>query len=135
MKWLILLALMSCTRTIYTPIVSSRTIVDTVVSQVADSALIRALFECDSAGNVLMRELEQSKGRTATQAFTYADNELRVETRWLTKNIERRVEIRDTVTVVEQYDVVRDEPYVPGYVWWLMVLVGFGGAWIGWRLG
>lgn len=36
---------------------------DSVVSFEPDSATMRMLFECDSAGNVLMRTLEQEQGK------------------------------------------------------------------------
>ena len=36
---------------------------DTVIKVEPDSASIRAVIECDSAGNVLMRELETERGR------------------------------------------------------------------------
>lgn len=42
--------------------------VDTVVSFAPDSALMRALFECDSAGNVLMTELQTVQGQRVSVA-------------------------------------------------------------------
>ena len=45
-----------------------RLTVDTVVRFAADSALLRALFECDSAGNVLMSELQTAQGRRVSVA-------------------------------------------------------------------
>lgn len=46
--WICRLA--SCTRTIYEPAVRFGKIVDTVLRTVTDSAVMRALFECDSVG-------------------------------------------------------------------------------------
>lgn len=131
MRWLIIILLTGCTRTLYTPVVSSHTIIDTVVMQTRDSAMLRALFECDSAGNVLLRELNHSKGLLASQDFAFSDNELRVETRWQTKFIDRMVEVRDTVTVVEVREVVRRERYVPAVMWWLVALAA---GIVGWKL-
>lgn len=45
-----------------------RLTVDTVVRFEADSALMRALFECDSAGNVLMTELQTVQGQRVSVA-------------------------------------------------------------------
>lgn len=45
-----------------------RLTVDTVVRFEADSALLRALFECDSAGNVLMSELQTAQGQRVSVA-------------------------------------------------------------------
>ena len=45
-----------------------RLTVDTVVRFEADSALLRALFECDSAGNVLISELQTAQGQRVSVA-------------------------------------------------------------------
>ena len=45
-----------------------RLTVDTVVRFAADSALLRALFECDSAGNVLISELQTAQGQRVSVA-------------------------------------------------------------------
>lgn len=124
MKYLILALVffVGCARTIYTPVIQRHTIVDTVVEQVRDSATLRALFECDSLGNVLLTELKQTKGMMANQSFDFADNELRIETRWRTKFIDRVIEIRDTVTVVEVREVVSEKAYIPTFFW---ICMGF----------
>lgn len=36
---------------------------DTIVTIAPDSASIKALLECDSAGNVLVKELEEAQGK------------------------------------------------------------------------
>lgn len=123
-----------CARTVYVPQTSYRSIVDTVVRQVADSALLEALFECDSAGKVVMRELNEAKGKLAGQEASFSDGRLRVETRWKTEYIDRVVELRDTVTMVRvQTEVVRQR-YVPGFFKWCFA-VALGGAVYGlWRI-
>ena len=40
-----------------------RTITDTIVTIAPDSASIKALLECDSAGNVLIKELQEAQGK------------------------------------------------------------------------
>ncbi|MBR6438053.1 MAG: hypothetical protein IKS65_02575 [Bacteroidales bacterium] len=42
---------------------------DTLIKVEPDSASIRAVIECDSAGHVLMRELETERGRRITAEF------------------------------------------------------------------
>lgn len=112
-----LLLLGSCTRTVYVPVASSRVIVDTVVGLSADSAMIRALFECDSSGRVLIRELSQLKGRNSNQSFLFENNELNLETRWQTKLIERLIEVKDTVTVVQERKIVTQKAFIPKFFW------------------
>ena len=46
-----------------------RTITDTIVTIAPDSASIKALLECDSAGNVLIRELEEVQGKNVSLAL------------------------------------------------------------------
>ena len=46
-----------------------RTITDTIVTIAPDSASIKALLECDSAGNVLIRELEEIQGKNVSLAL------------------------------------------------------------------
>lgn len=41
-----------------------------------DSALLTALFECDSAGRVLMREVEELKGKTMETALSFKGGKL-----------------------------------------------------------
>lgn len=124
MKYFILALVffVGCAKPIYTPVIQRHTIVDTVVELVRDSATLRALFECDSLGNVLLTELKQTKGMMANQSFDFADNELRIETRWQTKFIDRVIEIRDTVTMVEVREVVNEKPYIPTFFW---ICLGF----------
>jgi hypothetical protein len=44
-------------------VVVEREVRDTIVTIAPDSASIKALLECDSAGNVLIRELEETQGK------------------------------------------------------------------------
>lgn len=46
-----------------------RTITDTIVTIAPDSASIKALLECDSAGNVLIKELESVHGKNVSLAL------------------------------------------------------------------
>lgn len=44
-------------------VVVEREVRDTIVTILPDSASIKALLECDSAGNVLIKELEEAQGK------------------------------------------------------------------------
>ena len=52
---------------------------DTMVVVEQDSASMRALLECDSMGNVLLRELEQEQGRNIALSATLKGNVLTVD--------------------------------------------------------
>lgn len=128
--------LVSCTRTIYEPVVRSEKIVDTVTQTVSDSAVLRALFECDSLGNVRLRELYDAKGKMADMQTQLKDGELKVVTKWQTKYIDRVREVRDTTTLVEVREVTKVVKHVPKFFWWCfgmaVVSVCLGG-WTLWR--
>lgn len=44
-------------------VVREREVRDTIVTIAPDSASIKALLECDSAGNVLIKELQEAQGK------------------------------------------------------------------------
>ena len=46
-----------------------RVVTDTIVTIAPDSASIKALLECDSAGNVLIKELEEVQGKNVSLAL------------------------------------------------------------------
>ena len=135
-KWMPFLAvamgcgMAACTRTIYEPVVRSERVVDTVMCTVPDSAVLRALFECDSLGNVRLAELHDAKGRMAEMETRMEEGELQVVTRWQTRYVDRVREVHDTVTVVDVQTVVERERYVPRFFWWCfgvaLVAVGVG---------
>lgn len=109
--------LSSCSRIIYEPVVRTQRIVDTLVQQVADSTIFVAMFECDSARKVILRELESVKGATAVQTSDFRDGRLEIQTRWKTKIVDRMVEVHDTVTRVQVREVERVKKVVPTFFW------------------
>lgn len=123
-----------CTRTIYEPVVKSHVLIDTVMQTVTDSAVLRALFDCDSLGNVRLSELHDAKGKMAQMETRLQDGELKVVTRWQTKYVDRLQQIRDTVTVVEVREVVRTVKHIPKFFWWCFA-IALGAAGVGlWKL-
>lgn len=126
--------LVSCTRTIYQPVVKSEKIVDTVTQTVSDSAVLRALFECDSLGNVRLRELYDAKGKMADMQTQLKDGELRVVTKWQTKYIDRVREVHDTTTLVEVREVTKVVKHVPKFFWWCFGIAVVSVCLGGWKL-
>jgi hypothetical protein len=56
-------------------VVIEREVRDTIVTIAPDSASIKALLECDSAGNVLIKELQEAQGKNvALQAQLHNTN-------------------------------------------------------------
>ena len=52
-----------------------RTITDTIVTIAPDSASIKALLECDSAGNVLIKELQEIQGKNVSLALALKNSQ------------------------------------------------------------
>ncbi len=107
-----------CTRTVYVPVRSHETVVDTVTATLPDSALFRALFECDSNNRVILRRLFEYKGKNANQDIRVDGGRVEVTTRWQTKYVDRIREVRDTVTIVKSPPAAKAERYVPRFFWW-----------------
>lgn len=101
----IILSVTACNRKIFVPVHTTRTIIDTIVQNRVDSALLDAVFECDSVNNVLIKKMKYSKSQSATQVFEFQDNNLKIKTQWRTKIVDRIVEIKDTVTVIQTLKV------------------------------
>ena len=70
---------------------------DSIVKLPADSAWLRAWLECDSTGNVLLKELQTSNGRnTSTGAsITRTDSTTLFEVNCNTDSLELQLKIRD----------------------------------------
>jgi hypothetical protein len=105
-------------RTVYVPIRSHETVIDTVTAALPDSTLFRALFECDSNNRVILRQLSEYKGKQADQAVNIDGGRIEVVTRWQTKYIDRIHEMRDTVTIVEARPAVKPERHIPRFFRW-----------------
>ncbi|MFI3294940.1 MAG: hypothetical protein R3Y19_02875 [Rikenellaceae bacterium] len=114
---LILLLMLGCTKSVYVPQIHTHIVTDTITRTQPDSTLIRALFECDSLGEVRISEIEQYKGASANQQVDFSSGEIRIETRWRTQYIDRVEMTTDTITVVREVEVVEREPYIPTIFW------------------
>lgn len=132
--FLIALLLDGCTKKIYVPVVREHKITDTITRTQADSAIIEALFECDSLGRVRMRQLEAYKGVSASNDINFKEGALRVETRWRTQYIDRFVELRDTITVVDYCTKTVEVSHIPAFFWWTFAIALVALLYVIWRI-
>ena len=106
-----------------------RTITDTIVTIAPDSASIKALLECDSAGNVLIRELEETQGKNVSLALALKNAKGKPATLSVDckqDSLEKVIALKDE-TIKElsnnkQVETV-EVKYIPDFVKWF--------AWIG----
>ena len=102
---------------------------DTIITP-ADSATIKAYFECDSLGNVLIRELNEEKGKLKVRTI-FKDNMIEVqvnvdsaeiirqaEKQFISKYNTDKLEIKEQLTKRQSFN------------WWEYFIVGLvcGGA-------
>ena len=108
-----------------------RTITDTIVTIQPDSASIKALLECDSAGNVLIKELEEVQGKNVSLALALKNSSkgkpigtLSVDCKQ--DSLEKVIALKDeTIKELSNNKQVEtiEVKYIPDFVKWL--------AWIG----
>ena len=107
-----------------------RTITDTIVTIAPDSASIKALLECDSAGNVLIKELQEVQGKNVSLALALKNSQkgkpatLAIDCKQdsLEKVIALKDETIKELTNNKQVETI-EVKYIPDFVKWL--------AWIG----
>lgn len=100
---------------------STERITDTVTRIVPDSALIRALLECDSMGRVHIRNLVTENGKLIRQNLSLHDNLLIVQARGQSQDRVREIIRTDTVyRNVEIPVIVKDTKTITEYRlhWW-----------------
>ena len=103
---------------------------DTLVVVEPDSASMRALLECDSMGNVLLRELEQEQGRNIALSATLKGNVLTVDCKQDSlqqlvsrlREVVRAYEANDTKELVT-VDVVPKYYRFCSWAFWIVVAV------------
>lgn len=108
-----------------------RTITDTIVTIAPDSASIKAFLECDSAGNVLIKELEEVQGKNVSLALALKNSQKGNPTTTIAVNCKQ-----DSLQIlVDKYkkeliqasknlqEKTIEVKYIPSFVKWL--------AWIG----
>ncbi len=104
---------------------------DTIVTIAPDSASIKALLECDSVGNVLIRELQEVQGKNVSLALQLKNSQKGKPTTTIAvdckqDSLEKVIELKDE-TIKELSNNKQTETievkYIPSFVKWL--------AWIG----
>lgn len=110
-------------------VVVERTITDTIVTIEPDSASIKALLECDSAGNVLIKELEEVQGKNVSLALALKNLKGKPATLSIDckqDSLEKVIELKDEtikeLTNNKQVETI-EVKYIPEVVKWF--------AWIG----
>lgn len=111
-------------------VVIEREVRDTIVTIAPDSASIKALLECDSAGNVLIKELEEAQGKNvALQAQlknTNKGNSIVIDCKQ--DSLERVIALQNEkiqeLNNSKQTETI-EVKYIPSFVKWL-ALVGAG---------
>ena len=106
-----------------------REVRDTIVTIEPDSASIKALLECDSAGNVLIRELQEIQGKNVSLALALKNAKGKPATLSVDckqDSLEQVIAMRDE-TIKELSNNKQTETievkYIPSFVKWF--------AWIG----
>lgn len=120
------IAIYSCTRKIYIPIekkvVISEEIRDTVIQQKTDSATLQALLECDSLGNVRLKEIQGLKsGSSSWIDFWLKNNILNVRADFKPPDI--KLQYKNTHTSTTETAPVYIERKAK---WWEKLLMGAG---------
>lgn len=98
---------------------------DSLIVIPADSAFIKAYFECDSNNNVIMSELAMMKGRKVTPLIRYKDNWLTVVAEVDSENVYltwKEIHTKGKDTVIKE--TIKIEKVYPK---WLVILATIGG--------
>lgn len=108
-----------------------RTITDTIVTIAPDSASIKALLECDSAGNILIKELEEAHGKNVSLALALKNAKGKTATLSVDckqDSLEKVIELKDE-TIKELSNNKQTETvevkYIPAFV---QVFAWIGGS-------
>lgn len=124
-----------------------RRVVDTtIVVAEADSAMARALLECDSLGNVLMRELEAQQGRQIAASVRLQPTQVDGRTAAVIDfaahidTLQRTIRLRDERIAQLESSLVGSvstrtlPPARSGPIMWALIAALVVGAAIGWNL-
>lgn len=115
-------------------VVVEREVRDTIVTIQPDSASIKALLECDSAGNVLIKELQEEQGKNVALEMALKNKQSdKGESAGATLEIDCKADSLQMVIDVQNEHIhelndiiskhVEEIKYIPDFVKWL--------AWIG----
>lgn len=127
-----MIAVISCNKTI-APVSNQRTTSQTIdslkpVVLPADSSMMRALFECDSTGKVILRDYNELKSKGIETNVIYRDGELRY--RVIVKYDTVYVPYRETSIMQECEPIIITKIQKAPLPWWQKVLMWMGGIWL-----
>ncbi len=116
----------SCTRKIYRSFeknhLNTTTIIDTLVRTVPDSTTLLAFFKCDSNNRVVLSQIQHLQSKNASnQLLIDSLGKVEIKTRWRTQVIERERIVRDTTTIYKTISTEKHTPYIPSFVWWIIL--------------
>ena len=128
---LVLILLSSgCTRKTFRSFEKSQltttSIIDTLIQTVPDSSVLRAYFKCDSNNKVVLSQIHHLQSKNASNELLIDSlGKVEVKTLWRTQVIDRERIIRDTTIVYKSIDIETRVPYIPSFIWWIILtLVG-----------
>lgn len=117
-------------------VVVEREVRDTIVTIQPDSASIKALLECDSAGNVLIKELQEEQGKNVALEIALKNKQNdKGESAGATLEIDCKADSLQMVIDVQNEHIhelndiiskhVEEIKYIPDIVKWLAWIGGF----------
>lgn len=117
-------------------VVVEREVRDTIVTIQPDSASIKALLECDSAGNVLIKELQEEQGKNMALEMALKNKQSdKGESAGATLEIDCKADSLQMVIDVQNEHIrelndiiskhVEEIKYIPDIVKWLAWIGGF----------
>lgn len=131
---MLLLMLTACNKKI-APVSNQRTTSHTIdslkpVVLPSDSSIMRALFECDSAGKVIMRDYTELKSKGIESSVVYLNGEIRYKN--IVKHDTVYVPYRDKAIIQECDPIIvkQVDIQIKPLAWWQRALMWMGGIWI-----
>ena len=122
-------------QTEFKEVVVEREVRDTIVTIQPDSASIKALLECDSAGNVLIRELQEAQGKNVKLQFSLeqASGNGVVTVECKQDSLERVIALQNEkiqeLSNNKQVETV-EVKYIPDVVKWFAWIGAFAVVWV-----
>jgi hypothetical protein len=127
-------------------VVVEREVRDTIVTIQPDSASIKALLECDSAGNVLIKELQEEQGKNVALEMALKNKQSdKGESAGATLEIDCKADSLQMVIDVQNEHIhelndiiskhVEEIKYIPDIVKWLAWIGGFALLYVLIRIG
>lgn len=108
------------------------TVRDTIILFTADSSYFRAFLECDSANQIIMRELENIQGKKVRQDIVYRNKILTVQAKIDSQAV--YIALKDRYQKSTDKEVVVQQVVKKIYPKWMVILSLIGSLAIGYLL-